>query len=97
VMYLGRIVEVGTTKAITQAPRHPYTKALLDAIPVPDPSQRKRVTLLAGDVPNPIEPPTGCAFHPRCSRIIKGKCNSEAPLLVPGDLGRQVACWNPVE
>jgi oligopeptide/dipeptide ABC transporter ATP-binding protein len=97
VMYLGRIVEVGTTQLITRTPRHPYTKALLDAIPVPDPSKRKRVALLAGDVPNPIDPPTGCAFHPRCSRIITGKCNTETPPLVPGDSGRQVACFNPVE
>ncbi len=97
VMYLGRIVEIGTTQAITQTPRHPYTKALLDAIPVPDPSKRKRVTLLTGDVPNPIDPPTGCAFHPRCPRIIKGICDSEAPPLALGDMGRQVACWNPVE
>ena len=97
VMYLGRIVEVGTRQAITEAPRHPYTKALLDAIPVPDPKRRKRVTLLGGDVPNPIEPPPGCAFHPRCWRMLQGKCNIEAPPLVLGDMGRQVACWNPIE
>ncbi len=97
VMYLGHILEVGTTKDITQSPRHPYTHALLNAIPIPDPKKRKLVTLLGGDVPNPVDPPTGCSFHPRCSRIIPGQCDSEAPPLVPGDSGHRVACWNPID
>ena len=96
VMYLGRIVEVGSTEAITQSPRHPYTHALLGAIPIPDPNKRKHVTLLGGDVPNLIDPPAGCAFHPRCSKSITGKCNSEVPPLIPRDSGHLVACWNPI-
>ena len=97
VMYLGRIVEIGTAKVISQSPRHPYTQALLDAIPTPDPKRRKLATLLGGDVPSPIDPPTGCAFHPRCSRFIEGKCDTELPALDPSDSGRLVACWNPID
>lgn len=96
VMYLGRIVEVGHAKAITTSPRHPYTHALLNAIPIPDPRKRRLPALLAGDVPNPIDPPAGCAFHPRCSRCIPGKCDSQLPQLVEGDAGHFVACWNTV-
>jgi oligopeptide/dipeptide ABC transporter ATP-binding protein len=97
VMYLGRIVELGRTKAITQSPRHPYTQALLNAIPSPDPRKRRLMPPLGGDVPNPIDPPTGCAFHPRCSRSIAGKCDTDVPPLVGLDSDRLTACWNPVE
>lgn len=97
VMYLGRIVEIGTTEAIARSPRHPYTQALLNAIPMPDPNRKQRLVLLGGDVPNPIDPPKGCAFHPRCSRMIAGKCDIELPTLAASDSTRQVACHNPID
>lgn len=97
VMYLGRIVEVGTANVITTWPRHPYTQALLNAIPIPDPKKRRLPALLAGDVPNPIDPPAGCAFHPRCPRCILGKCDLLLPPLVEADSGQFVACWNPAD
>jgi oligopeptide transport system ATP-binding protein len=97
VMYLGRIVEQATAEALYAGPRHPYTYALLAAAPRPDP-ERKRVRLvLEGDVPSPIDPPSGCAFHPRCTRAIPGRCDREAPpltLALKAD-GHEVACWNP--
>jgi oligopeptide/dipeptide ABC transporter ATP-binding protein len=97
VMYLGRIVEQAPTSALYQSPRHPYTRALLASAPQPDP-ERKRVRLvLEGEVPSPIAPPPGCAFHPRCPRAIKGTCDREAPALEEPvkDSGHRVACWNP--
>jgi oligopeptide/dipeptide ABC transporter ATP-binding protein len=97
VMYLGRVVEIGSTAAISQSPRHPYTHALLSAIPAPDPNQRQRAALLGGDVPNPVDPPPGCAFHPRCSKMIAGRCDVELPPLASLDSERLVACWNPVD
>jgi oligopeptide transport system ATP-binding protein len=97
VMYLGKIVEQAPADVLYAEPRHPYTRALLAAAPEADP-QRKRLRLvLEGDVPSPIDPPSGCAFHPRCPRILKGTCEKEVPSLdetLPGT-GHRVACWNP--
>jgi oligopeptide transport system ATP-binding protein len=97
VMYLGKIVEQATVGALYEEARHPYTRALLAAAPQPDP-ERKRVRLvLEGDVPSPMDPPSGCAFHPRCPRIVRGTCDKETPRLeeTGGGAGHKVACWNP--
>ena len=93
IMYLGKIVEVGDSKAIYADARHPYTRALLSAVPVPDPdakNKRDRV-LLQGDVPSPANPPTGCSFHPRCPFAEKICAEIEPPLEQDGD-GRLIAC-----
>jgi oligopeptide/dipeptide ABC transporter ATP-binding protein len=96
VMYLGKIVEQASSETIYRHPRHPYTRALLAAVPQPDP-ERKRVRLvLEGDVPSPIDPPSGCSFHPRCPRAVKGTCDKEVPRLEDTGKGsHRVACWNP--
>ncbi len=97
VMYLGKIVEVAPAAALYEKRHHPYTRALLSAIPVPDPERRRLRILLEGDVPSPIDPPAGCAFHPRCTRAEKGKCDVESPPLseIEKDSHHRVACWNP--
>lgn len=90
VMYLGRLVEVADSGALFTTPKHPYTQALLDSIPVPDPVVVPRRAPLRGEVPSPVNPPSGCVFHPRCAKA-DGKCSSKAPLL--RDLaGTRVAC-----
>ena len=94
VMYLGRIVEIAPARALYATPKHPYTEALLSAVPIPDPTvQRKRI-VLKGDVPNPINPPAGCHFHPRCPRA-EARCRSEAPVLRALGPGQLVACHFP--
>lgn len=80
VMYLGKIVEIGNKLSIFENPKHPYTKALLSAIPVPDPTHEKTHIPLKGDVPSPINPPTGCRFHTRCP-FAQDKCREEEPVL----------------
>jgi oligopeptide/dipeptide ABC transporter ATP-binding protein len=101
IMYLGRIVEVAPAEEIYRIPRHPYTQALLSAIPRPDPSRRRRQRIvLQGDVPSPIDPPSGCAFHPRCP-FVTDRCRVEVPQLRPvaGHPGHLVACHydTPIE
>jgi oligopeptide/dipeptide ABC transporter ATP-binding protein len=91
VMYLGRIVEVAETGAIFANPQHPYTEALLAAVPVPDPALKRPRRIMQGDVPSPIRPPPGCHFHPRCP-IATERCRVEAPVLKPGAPGHEVAC-----
>ena len=91
VMYVGKLVEVGTSQQICVNPKHPYTQALLSAVPVPDPAARKHRIVLKGDVPTPINPPSGCRFHPRCPIAIE-RCKTEEPLLRPLEDGRQAAC-----
>jgi oligopeptide/dipeptide ABC transporter ATP-binding protein len=92
VMYLGKIVEVGSYKDIYDDPKHPYTQALLSAIPVPDPKAKKERVILKGDVPSPINPPSGCHFHPRCA-YRKGECDQGEPPLKEIGGGRYVACY----
>jgi oligopeptide transport system ATP-binding protein len=80
VMYLGKVVEMSTAEELYQAPKHPYTKALLSAIPIPDPSYRKTRMILKGDVPSPMNPPSGCYFHPRCP-MAQENCKGDFPVL----------------
>ncbi len=95
IMYLGNILELAGADAIYRSPRHPYTKALLSAIPVPDPARKRERIVLSGDVPSPIHPPSGCVFHTRCPSVTE-RCRIEKPLLrVVDDSGKtphQVAC-----
>ena len=91
VMYVGKIAEIGATEEIFARPLHPYTAALLSAVPVADPRVRGKRVILEGEIANPANPPSGCYFHPRC-RYATDKCRSEAPLLVEHLPGRRAAC-----
>jgi peptide/nickel transport system ATP-binding protein len=92
VMYLGKIVEIADRRTLFASPHHPYTRALLSAVPVPDPTVRRDRVILRGDVPSPIKPPSGCRFHTRCPYVFD-RCRSEEPLLRPiGAQTQLVAC-----
>jgi len=95
VMYLGKIVEIGGPEEIFHSPKHPYTLALVQSTPIPDPTRVKGRIVLAGEVPSPSNPPPGCRFHPRCPRAIY-ICKVEEPYLEATIEKRIVACWNPV-
>ncbi|MBR1154429.1 ABC transporter ATP-binding protein [Bradyrhizobium sp. JYMT SZCCT0428] len=92
VMYLGRIVEMASAHELYASPRHPYTEALLSAVPIPDPKVKRQRVRLSGEVPNPISPPTGCHFHTRCPIAQFPLCKSEAPPLKQSADGHWVAC-----
>ncbi|MGD2272504.1 MAG: ABC transporter ATP-binding protein, partial [Desulfobacterales bacterium] len=92
VMYFGIIVELASTEDFSISPRHPYTEALLEAVPMPNPHQKSKPFIMEGDVPNPLDPPCGCAFHPRC-RYGFDKCRAERPPLLEASAQHFVACW----
>ena len=98
VMYLGEIVETERAQTIYEAPKHPYTQALLSAIPIPDPTVQRQRTILSGDVPSPLAPPTGCRFHTRCS-YADSKCRDVRPERVKIDEEAMVAChhWERIQ
>jgi peptide/nickel transport system ATP-binding protein len=99
VMYLGRVVEVASRDQLYVEPKHPYTGALLSAVPIPNPElgrARKKV-VLEGDVPSPVNPPDGCRFHPRCPRFVEGHCDVEDPPLRSFRAGHYAACHYPLE
>lgn len=94
IMYLGKIVEIGDLRDVYSNPQHPYTRALLNAVPVPDPLARRTEPMPAGEIPNPINPPPGCNFHPRCPIARQGLCDEQDPVLleVAGNEGHLAAC-----
>lgn len=94
IMYLGKIVEIGSLQEVFENPQHPYTRALLSAVPVPDPRHRRTEPLPSGEIPNPINPPSGCNFHPRCPIAVEGVCDVEEPTIRQlADVdGHEVSC-----
>jgi oligopeptide/dipeptide ABC transporter ATP-binding protein len=99
VMYLGHAVEIATREKLYVEPKHPYTGALLSAVPIPNPElgRQRQSIVLEGDVPNPINPPSACWFHPRCPRFHEGHCDVETPPLYPMGDGHFAACHYPLE
>lgn len=91
VMYLGRVVEQGTAEVVLDSPLHPYTQALLGSVPIEHPSQRKSRQLLSGEIPSPLDPPSGCAFRSRCAHAMP-VCAEKVPALRPASTGAAVAC-----
>lgn len=91
IMYLGKIVEMAPIDELVKNPLHPYTIALMTAVPIPDPRLEKARAIIGGEVPTPIDPPSGCRFHPRCSKCVK-ICRDEEPVLYEAESGHYVAC-----
>lgn len=98
IMYLGKIVEMGPAERMISNPLHPYTQALIASVPSPDPTKKRRKTPLKGDPPSPVNPPTGCRFHPRCS-YAKEICGSHEPILEEAEKGHMAACffWKEIQ
>ena len=92
VMYLGRIVEIAPSDALYVHPKHPYTRALISACPIPDPHLSRSRIILPGDVPNPVDPPSGCHFHTRCPEAMD-ICSQETPPLQDSGQGHLVRCF----
>jgi oligopeptide/dipeptide ABC transporter ATP-binding protein len=99
VMYLGKIAEIADKEQLYATPKHPYTGALLSAVPIPNPERGRlrRGIVLEGDVPNPINPPSACRFHPRCPRFREGHCDVDEPPLYGFGSGQSAACHYPLE
>ena len=95
VMYLGKIMEIATSEELYSHPVHPYTEALLSAVPIPNPQKKKKRIILKGEIPSPINPPSGCVFHTRCI-YAQEKCRTEVPLLIPRRGNRLAACHFPL-
>lgn len=93
VMYLGMMVEFTDRMELFRNPLHPYTQALMSAIPIPDPNLKRERILLPGDVPSPLNPPKGCRFHPRCHKFIADLCDVKAPPNFEPEAGHMVSCW----
>ncbi|MBN1266826.1 MAG: ABC transporter ATP-binding protein [Anaerolineales bacterium] len=92
VMYLGKIVEMAPREHLFANPKHPYTQALMSAIPIPDPHARRKRVILSGDVPSPLNPPSGCRFHPRCPAVMD-ICSSKQPRFIEVQKDHWTACW----
>ena len=92
IMYLGKIMEMGSTSMVMGDPKHPYTEALIAAVPVPDPTSRRVEVALKGEIPSPVNPPPGCRFHTRCPKMMDPICRKERPRLIQVEKGHYVAC-----
>ena len=92
IMYLGKIMEMGDVDSVILEPLHPYTQALIAAVPLPDPTSRRTDVVIKGEIPSPINPPSGCRFHTRCSQYIGDICRTKEPPLIDAGKGRLVAC-----
>ena len=97
VMYLGRIMESGTTEEVFSPPYHPYTEALLSAVPIADPEIKKRHIVLEGNLPSTLDPPRGCPFASRCPRHLGPVCDNEPPAAHEDADGHLIACHIPIE
>ena len=99
VMYLGKVAEVASRDVLYKEPKHPYTGALLSAVPIANPElgRRREAIVLEGDVPSPVNPPSACRFHPRCPRFVEGHCDVEEPELRPMGPGHVAKCHYPLE
>jgi oligopeptide/dipeptide ABC transporter ATP-binding protein len=93
VMYVGKMVEMTTREELFRQPLHPYTQALMSAIPIPDPTLKRERIILQGDVPSPLHPPAGCRFHPRCP-VVMDVCHTQEPVFRELSLDHKVACWH---